>query len=264
MNSPNQLVPLSNLEDLNLIEERFGYSMLQVSENNPIGKRAVFKCKDVSISEVFGYLLARLLGVPVAEFQGVWFEKKVETPEGYRAPVNHIGILIEYLPSLCPIHLEQLATSNKVLVAKVLSFCFFDRFEWPQVFRSPTSIYVLDLERIGPVMLVDEFECTSGKSTAETLSWREDQYSRTSQNALNQILCQADQLHVMDELCEELHLISEISHGTLQQKLSIKGHPYSRLLSSFFLSAVSKRQAVSSAKVGVCPWPLVEWHSEIS
>jgi len=256
MRSAHQLIPVSDLRELNLVEESFGYYKLQVSESNPLGKRAVFKCKDTSISEVFGYLLAQLLGVPVAEFQGVWFEKEVKLPGGYVASANHLGILIEVIPNLCLISMEQLATRDKALVAKLLSFYFFARYEWPQAFCSPTSSYVLDLERIGPVMLVDELECTLGKDIGEELSFREDEYSQTSQDYLKQILCYANELHVEGELCEEFQLISRISRETFQQNLAVKGHPYSHLLSSSFLSAVTKRQeAISQGRIGTRPSP---------
>ena len=119
MNRPYQLILLSDLDQLDLAEEFFAYSKMLVSPNNPLGKKAIFKCKDVTICELFGYLLAQLLGAPTPDFLGMWFDREVDIPGGYRAPVNHIAILIELLAAPCRMPLERLASRDKTLTARI-------------------------------------------------------------------------------------------------------------------------------------------------
>lgn len=263
MNSPHRIALVSRPDVLNLREVTVGYSELLVSDDNPLGKTAVFKCKATSISEVFGYLLARLLQVPVACFQGLRFERPFRV-RGYRARANHLGLLIEFVPNMLRVLLEKLAVRDKTLTAKFLTICFFDRHEWPQVFESGGSLYTLDLERVGPVMLTDEFEDTSEGRIRDNLLYREEEYVQTSHSALSEILSEADRLDVRDEVQLELSYISRMSGETLQRELSITDHPYATLLSAFFLSAVSKRQGTLSGEMGIQSWPQCDWESEIN
>jgi|GEM_PF-6163091 hypothetical protein len=262
--SSHEVMLLSDLDDLHLREETHAFSSLLISEDNPWGRRAVFKYELPSISEVFGYLLARMLGVPIAHFQGVWFGKEVKVSGHYRVPANHLCILIEFVPNLRPISLEDLAGRQKALTAKLLTFYFFDRFEWPEIFESGTSLYVMDLERIGPVMAIDEFQGSCKKSIRQALLEREEQYLRSSQIAISEILENAESLHVQKELHKEVRRMSQIPGRMLWRGLSIKGHPYSALLSAFFLSVVSERQAIWSSQMAIKSWPPVDWESVIA
>lgn len=263
MNRPHQLILLSDLDRLDLVEESFGYSTMLVSPNNPLGKKAIFKCKDVSICELFGYLLAQLLDAPTPDFLGLWFDREVEIPGGYHAPANHIAILIELLTAPRRMPLEHLALRDRSLTARILALCYFDRFEWPEVFSSDGSVVVLDLERIGPIMQIDEFTSGSPEIIQEQLRYRQDEYVNASDSDFSQLLCEAKRLQVLNELRAEFGNLSDNSSESIRRGLSLAGHPFSNLLSAFFQSAITKRQALCATKMGIRPWPAADWESVI-
>jgi hypothetical protein len=263
MKTSHEVLLVSNINELCVREVTIGYSSIMISEKNPLGTRALFKCCDISISEVFGYLLAKLLGVPVLRFQAVWFDKEAMLPNGYQVPVGNLGVLIEFLPNLRQISLETLASRDKKLTANLLVFYFFDRYEWPEIRESGTSLCVLDLERIGPVMEIDEFACECRRSLAASLQYREREYVQMSQDASAEVLAEAKNINVLTCINDEFARISQISPADLQHQLTIKGHPLSPLLSAFFQSAVSRRQGILSDKMGFPSWPVVDWESRI-
>ena len=263
MHSPHSIALVRSPNVLNLKKVSAGYYELLVSDDNPLEKTAVFKCKDKTICEVFGYLLARLLQLPVPCFQGLRFGEPF-TVGTYTARANQLGLLIELIPNIAHVPLDELAVRDKRLTARFLTICFFDRYEWPQVFESGGSLYALDLERVGPLMLIDQFEGDCEGSIRDGLLCREAEYVRTSGCALSEIRSEADRLGVTDEVELELRNMSSISGETLQRELSITGHPYATLLSAFFQGAVSKRQAALCAEMGIQPWPQFDWESGIS
>lgn len=263
MNSPHQLILLSDLDRLDLAEESFGYSTMLVSPSNPLGKKAIFKCNEVTICELFGYLLAQLLSVPTPDFFGLWFDREVEIPGGYRAPANHIAILIELLTDPHRMTLENLVLHDRTLTARILALCYFDRFEWPEIFISDGSVVVLDLERIGPIMCIDEFTSGSPEIIQKQLHYRQDEYVNAADSDFRQLLCQAERLQVLDELRAEFGNLSDNSSESLRRGLLLAGHPFSNLLSAFFQSAITKRQALYATEMGIRPWPAVDWESAI-
>jgi hypothetical protein len=164
---------------------------------------------------------------------------------------NSLGLLVEFIPSLTPTPLEQLIVQDKMLVAKFLAMCFFDRGEWPELCESGGSLYTIDLERIGPIMLADELTGMSMDEVSDRLSCREAEYARTSDGMLREVLSEADQLGVREQLASELRLVSNISSQRLQQELLIGNHPHASLLSTFFFSAVHRRQRLLSGRKGL-------------
>src|SRR2546422_620780 len=58
--------------------------------------RAILKFSELSVGEVFGYEMARALGVRVARMQGVWTMETVNTRTVSAGP-GRIGVLVEYL-----------------------------------------------------------------------------------------------------------------------------------------------------------------------
>jgi hypothetical protein len=263
MNGPHTIAIVSSPDDLGLRDVTVRYSGVLVSDTNLFGKSSLFKCKDYTVSEVFGYLLAKLLRVPVARFQGLRFAGPCVLPGGYRVSPSNLGLLVEYIPSLVHVQLEELAARDKALAARFLTMCFFDRHEWPEVYDGGGSLYAIDLERIGPLMLVDEFTATSKEEVRLRLLCREDEYVQTSCSALSEVLSESDQLDVRKQLELELSLLSQISCETLQQELSIRNHPHAPLLSAFFLAAVCKRQKVLSGRIGTRAWDQGSWENKI-
>ncbi len=255
---------LADLDALHLTEETLGLNTLLVSESNPLKKKAVFKCKDVTISEVFGYLLAQTLRVPVADFLGLWFDKDVETPDGYSALANHFAVLTEFLFNLSRISLEDLSSRDKPLVARILTLCLFDRHEWPEAFSSGSSVVVIDLERIGPIMKIDELTVGSPEIIRKELLYRQDEYVNTSYGALREVVSRAEELQVLSEFQWEFSKACQISPECLCHNLSVEGHPYSHRLSAFFQSAINKRQTICASALGLRPWPEVDWESLIT
>ena len=263
MNRPHQLILLPDLDCLDLAKESFGYYTMFVTPNNPLGKKAIFKCKDVTISELFGYLLAQLLGVLTPNFLGLWFDRELEIPGGYCVPANHIAILSELLTADCSMPLEELASRDKMLTASILMLRYFDRNEYPEVLKSDGSVVVIDLECIGPIMRIDELTLDSPEVIRKRLHDRQDEYVNTSDSSLRQILCQAERLQLLDELRIEFSNLSANSSESLWRSLSLAGHPLSRLLSTFFLSVITKRLALCATKMGTRSWPAVDWESAI-
>lgn len=254
MTSTHELLRFSALEDLRLGQFPLRFHTLVVSDRNPLGKRAVLKAANVTPCEVHGYLLAKMFDLPVPPFQGLWFDDDFELPGGSVVHKDSVGVLIEFIPNLRPVSRQQLVRSDKRLAAKYLVLCFFDRHEWPEVFRSGELLYLLDLERLGPVLLVDEFGSALG-AAAYLLESRRREYRETSKAALLQMLKEADDLGIREEVEEEFRGISLINKRVLAESLLIGGHPHSANMSALFLSAISDRQRMASRELDSEPWP---------
>jgi len=263
MAGPHPVVKLSDLADLHLEELSVGYQQLRVSRKNRLGTSAVLKCESASISELFGYLLARFLGVRIARFQGVWFDRRLRLRPSMEIPRYHLGVLVEFLSDIRPLSLAEVAQRDRRLAAKILAFCVFDRFEWPCAFASDSSVCILDLERIGPVMIAEEFTCTPSQIVIQNLEARENQYVAGSLSAFHEVYNEASTLHIADELLEALGEMGSTREDLFLSGLSIQGHPYSGLLSSFFQSAVSSRQSVICSPRGIRAWPAIDWKKHL-
>jgi hypothetical protein len=55
MNGPHMITIVRDPSDLDLRQVRAGLHGILLSDVNPLGRSSLFKCKDQTISEVFGY-----------------------------------------------------------------------------------------------------------------------------------------------------------------------------------------------------------------
>lgn len=245
MNDQNQIVLIPEIETLGLKQIDFGcYGLWWISRSeNPLGTDAVLKLSDYPVCELFGYLLASTLDMPIPRFKGVWFDQDVQLPIGGTIKSGSIAVLIEYLSDLCPISSEQLAVENRMLAAKYLLLLLFDRFEPIDIFRCKESVVFLDMERIGPAMCINASD-----------KWLRDQcdgYVNDSGSQLSQVVGLAKSWGVTKEFKSLLGDLRQLPGESMSQSLKVYGHPCLEIMSKIFLSAITRRLVLCVKKMGL-------------
>ncbi len=239
MDNSNQILLVHDMDLLGLEQIDLGLpSLWWISRGeNPLGINAILKFSDYPVCELFGYLLASLIGIPAPRCRGVWFNQKIKLPDRKIIQAGQIKVLIEYLSNLRRVYPEDLARDGKYLLAKYLLFELFGRDEASQLFMHDRSVVILDLERCGPAM-----------STGWTEDWLRDMrdgYARDSEHWLFDITCDlAVEYGVMEEFRAAVEKFSRISFDNIVCRLSVFGHPESELMSKIFISGVTKRLAI--------------------
>jgi hypothetical protein len=234
----SQLIELNNVERLlNEAEpitneaEPFTASSGLVLDVGGLGK-SIFKFKEFSVCEVFGYQLASAIGLRVPSMRGVWTREVVRTAED-RADPGRIGILVEYLNDWKPLSFERAAARDSLAVAQALALCVFDRDEWGEFGLSGHKVYFVDLERLLPRILPEVLFPASEEKCAEWLHNLEVPYNQGDSWAIGEVLKEAEKLGLQEQVRQELQRLCSLNPDTYYQLLEISGHPLGGLLSRF-------------------------------
>ncbi|MGH9461123.1 MAG: hypothetical protein ACRD1X_07885 [Vicinamibacteria bacterium] len=202
--------------------------------------RSILKFSSISVCEVFGYLLASALGVRVPRMQAVWTREAVST-NGVDADPGRIGILVEHHEDWIALRREAAVEIDPAEVARALALCVFDRHEWGEFGQSRGQVYVVDLERLLPPI---QPEILLGASDAERVEWLTDladHYGRTAFSYILEVIEEADQLGLGDQVDQELRRLASLRPETYFRFLRIAGHPLDELLSRFATSVLGRR-----------------------
>ncbi len=239
MDNSNQILLVHDMDLLGLEQIDLGLpSLWWISRGkNPLGINAVLKFSDYPVCELFGCLLASLIGIPAPRFRGVWFDQNIELPGRKIIQAGQIKVLIEYLSNLRRVYPEDLAQDDRILMGKYLLFELFGRDEISDLFMHNGSVIILDLERSGPAMSV---------------GWNRDWFQDQHDGYVNESECRlatiqnnfVERYGLSEEFRSYVEKFSRMSFDNKVRKLSISGHPESELMSKIFISGVTKRLAI--------------------
>jgi hypothetical protein len=228
--------------------------------------RALLKLTHVSVCEVFGYQLARLMDVAVSRMVPIWTDEPTlpkevpsSTARDYRP--GTIGALIEHhegwrgtlRPWGCSdVDWEELrhklssrgthfdgVTPLRQTVARALALCTFDRHEWGEFGVAGGRLYFFDLERLLPGTLTDYGRTTSTKS-----------YRYESHGAVTEVLGQAHALGLEPDVDVALRDLCAVPPDAYRDALTITGHPKARPLSTIALRGFVQRRNVIARVLG--------------
>ncbi|MGE4488734.1 MAG: hypothetical protein AB7E95_04210, partial [Kiritimatiellales bacterium] len=126
LNNPYEIISISDASSFGLVEEMSHPHRMWISKGvNPLGAEAVFKCKDTTVNEVFGYVLAAKMGMPVPDFKGIWFFNEFVHPDKTIWPSGTMGLLVKKVVSSHEIYLSGAVQKNAKFAAQNLLLWLF-------------------------------------------------------------------------------------------------------------------------------------------
>lgn len=232
-----QLGLIPDIEALGLMKMEFGVfsQKMWVSRGaNPLKCNAIFKCTDTTPNEVFGYVFASVLGMPVPDFQGVWFEDSFMHPDKHQRQANSMGLFARIVKPSREIYLLGAAQRDKMIAASnLLLRLFLGDGEYPQILISGNEMYFYDLEWVGPLMSIG--------SSKETLESNARRYVHESSDQWGQVWKLACEYDIEGEFASTFKNAGGIIESPLFDEFSVVGQPQLEEMSRVFANAVSSR-----------------------
>ena len=201
---------------------------------------SILKFSPNSVCEVFGYQIAAAVGVRVPRMQGLWTQKAVNAL-GIFAEPGRIGILVEYHDDWTALGWDAAAMLDPAAVARALSLCLFDRYEWGEFGQSGGEIYFADLERLLPPIKPEVLLSSSEAGRIEILAATEGPFELGSSGMIQEVIEEADRLRILNEVNRELEGLCSLAPETYSGFLKLVGHPLDGLLSRFAATAFGRR-----------------------
>jgi hypothetical protein len=231
-----EIRPVLDIQPFGLIKEHLSYSYdMWISKGcNPLGVEAIFKCKETTANEVFGYMFASKTGFPVPDFKGVWFKNDFVLPDNMIRLSGSIGLFVKKIAPSCEISLDGiLQISERIAAQNLLLRLFLGGGEYPQTLVSGSELVFYDLEFVGPQLLVGD--------SAEVLRANADQYVKNSGHQLEVILKLVSEYDLLNLFMDAFKALGKaIERSEFMQQVS-GGHPQSEIMSKVFFKAVAKR-----------------------
>jgi len=244
----HQLIELDRVEELLRTAESFpGGNGLVVNVSG--FTRSILKFSSLSAGEVFGYEMAKALGVRVARMQGFWTREAVNAGGTFAEP-GRIGVLVEHLADWSDLGRDYAATLDPTTVARALSLSAFDCSEWGSFGRSGGEVYFADLERLMPLLFPDDLLAASAEKRFEILETSEYVYDGGSTAMIEEVVEEANRLCLLREVSRELTKICTIGPDAYSAFLTLKGHPLDVLLSRFAASMFGLRRNAIAVCIG--------------
>jgi len=172
--------------------------------------------------------------------QAIWTREAVSA-KGLDAEPGRIGILVEYYEDWTALSRDAAAQCDPVTVARALALCAFDRHEWGEFGQSSGQVYFVDLERFLPPIQPETLLPASDEERVEWLTDLADHYSRTASSYLFEVIGEAEQLGLRDQVDRELRRLAALRPETYSTFLRIAGHPLDELLSRFATNVFGRR-----------------------
>ena len=220
--------------------------------------RSILKFSPLSVGEVFGYEMARALGVRVARMQGFWTREAVNAV-GIFAEPGRIGVLVEHLADWTDVGRDYAATLDPTAVARALSLSAFDCSEWGSFGRSGGEVYFADLERLMPLLLPEDLLSASAAKRFEILETSEYVYDCGSTAMIDEVIEEANHLGLPREVNRELRKICTIGPDVYSAFLTLIGHPLDVLLSRFAASMFGRRLNAIAECIGQPTYEVPTW-----
>lgn len=235
----HKLIELDNVNKLLNGSCKYGYYDGMVSDVGGFAK-SLFKFRETSVCEVFGYQIASAIGVRVPKMQGVWTKEYVRCKE-ISADPGRIGILVDYHEDWKIISRDHAVEYDPKAVVSALVLCVFDLFEWGEFALSNDNIYFADLERLLPRMSPEVLLLANEKDRTQCLHDLEIEYSRENIYAIDVVLKEARRLGLQSEVEQKLQQLCLVGTDGYYQFIEISGHPLDKLLSRFAIQVFGNR-----------------------
>ena len=132
-------------------------------------------------------------------------------------------------------------TLDVVQAIRALALCVFDRHEWGEFGLSDGKVYFVDLERLLPIIQPESLLAASEIDRMEMLHDSALGYSKSGISAIDEVLKEAERLHLKDRVEQELRQLCRLKSEAYCQFLKISGHPLEKLLSSYATSVFGRR-----------------------